>query len=82
MTAIKAFINKAFKCTDSGPVTHFLGMKIDHDPIKGKVVFSQAAYIDAMLERFGVTKIANAASPLPPLIPSRTPKDTAAQVDR
>lgn len=47
----KATLNKAFECTDHGPVNYFLGFNVIRDVDRRLLTISQEHYIEQMLER-------------------------------
>jgi len=51
----KADLGGRFKITDGGPIHHMLGIKITRDRENKKFILSQSAYVDQMLEKFGMS---------------------------
>jgi len=51
----KTDLSSRFKITDGGPIHHMLGIKITRDRENKKFILSQGAYVDQMLERFGMS---------------------------
>jgi len=50
----KTAISKRFKMKDLGALKWILGMEIKHDMVQKKLEISQTAYIDKVLEKFGM----------------------------
>lgn len=59
----KKWISKQFKMTDLGPIKWILGMEVIRDRTKRTLEIVQTAYIDRMLERFGMAKCNKVATP-------------------
>jgi len=62
LVATKKSLKKDFKITDLGPLAHFLGVKFDRDGNTMKL--SQAAYVERVLERFGMSESRPAPTPM------------------
>jgi hypothetical protein len=61
----KAKLNKRFECSDGGPVAYFLGFNVFRNRSERKLYISQEHYIEAVLERFGMTDCRPVKTPLP-----------------
>jgi hypothetical protein len=61
----KGKLNKRFECSDGGPVAYFLGFNVFRNRSERKLYISQEHYIEAVLERFGVTDCRPVKTPLP-----------------
>jgi hypothetical protein len=54
---VKAAMQRHWEISDKGSVSHFLGMKIEHDRKNGILTLSQQHYIEKMLEEYSpITK--------------------------
>lgn len=60
----KKQLNLKFECSDSGPVGYFLGFNIFRDQTKRELWISQEHYIEAILEKFGMSDCNTAKQPL------------------
>ena len=64
ITDIKADLNRKFKIKDLGPVSQYLGMRIQRDRVNRITTIDQLVYIDRILQKAGFTKHSN-PSPIP-----------------
>ena len=64
LQSCKDSLNSAFKMTDLGEASHFLGMEISRDRAKRTISIHQGSYIKNMLKRFGMTECAPISIPL------------------
>lgn len=61
----KKALNTQYECSDSGPVSYFLGFNVHRDRANRKLYISQEHYINAVLERFGMSSSKPASTTLP-----------------
>eukprot|EP00961_Rhodomonas_salina_P295961 3935922-Rhodomonas_salina.1 len=61
-----ADLSKKFTLSDSGKLSWYLGVAIDHDRENGISTLSQETYIDTLLERFSMTDAHPAPTPSEP----------------
>lgn len=59
----KAAISARFNMKDLGPLVWMLGMQIVRDRLKRTIVISQTAYIDRVVEKFGMSDCKPVATP-------------------
>ena len=52
ITEVKKQLNIAFKMVDIGPISHYLGLKIERNRVNRTIKLSQSAYIEKVLEKF------------------------------
>lgn len=72
----KKRLNDKFECKDAGPVSYFLGVTVTRDRTHRKIWLSQELYIQAVAERFGITKVAKSVmTPLPSNFKPQEPTD-------
>jgi hypothetical protein len=64
LQACKDALSTTFKMTDLGETSHFLGMEVHRDREARLMYLHQAAYIRAMLERYGMADCAPLRIPL------------------
>lgn len=55
---------KYFTTKDLGPLTWYLGIKVEYDPHKGHAKLSQSSYIHAIIERFNLKDAKPVATPI------------------
>ena len=51
---IKSFLSKNFEMKDLGEASFMIGIQIQHDRTRGILGLSQKAYIDKVLDRYGI----------------------------
>ena len=61
---IKADLSRKFKMKDLGPVSQYLGMRIQRDRVNRVTTIDQLAYMDRILQKAGFTEHSN-PSPIP-----------------
>ena len=61
---IQKQLSERFEMETLGPTRHFLGVKITRDRQKKTILLSQEAYIDKILDRFGMTNCKAVATPM------------------
>jgi hypothetical protein len=54
LSDFKSAISRRFKMKDLGELTWILGMEVKRDRVKGTIEITQKAYIELMLQRFGM----------------------------
>jgi len=59
-------LSTKYDLSDKGELEWHLGIKIDHDLEAGTISLSQEAYVDSVLERFGMTDANTCATPMVP----------------
>ena len=69
---VKAALRKKFKMTDLGDASFLLGISIIHDRSTCTIHLSQEAYIQTILERFGISECK----------PVRTPMETSVRLKK
>ena len=52
ITEVKKQLKLAFKMVDMGPISYYLGLKVERDRVNKTIKLSQPAYIEKVLERF------------------------------
>jgi hypothetical protein len=60
----KSDIKKHWEITDNGPIKWFLGFEIKRDRQSRTLSINQSAYIETMVERFGLTNAKRVATPM------------------
>ena len=63
---LKSEIRKHWEITDHGPIKRFLGFKIQHDQKSRTISINQHAYIEKMVEHFGLTNSKQVSTPMEP----------------
>ncbi len=53
---VKSELTSAFSMVDMGPVSFYLGLKIERDRVNRKIKLSQPAYINKVLSKFHLDK--------------------------
>jgi hypothetical protein len=66
ISKLKAQLHEKFHMKDVGPCKLFLGVQITRDRANRTIHLSQTAYIDKILEVFGMTNAAGKSSPMEP----------------
>ena len=66
MQTVKDQLKAEFEMSDMGELKYVLGMKVQRDGKNRWLYLSQEAYIDQMLEQFGMTDCKPASTPLDP----------------
>lgn len=64
MKRMKDQLTAGFKMVDGGPITYYLGLKIDRDRSAKTIKISQPAYIEKVLHRFGLLNAKTATTPM------------------
>lgn len=62
LTFMKAQLTAIFKMTDDGEIGYILGIKVEHSPTQVKL--HQSAYVDKLVNRFGLTNTRPAFTPI------------------
>lgn len=70
----KRHISETYEIQDLGAAEYFLGIQIVRDRPRRRLWLHQQAYIDKMLEQFGLTEAKDAPIPLSPGVPSSRPE--------
>ena len=52
ITEVKKQLKLAFKMVDMGPISYYLGLKVERDRVNKTIKLSQPAYIEKVFERF------------------------------
>ena len=65
-TKAKQEIENCFEIKDVGELGYILGIRVDRDEGTGAISLSQTAYLQRVLERFGMTDCNPKSTPLPP----------------
>ena len=65
-TKAKQEIESCFEIKDVGELGYILGIRVDRDEGTGAISLSQTAYLQRVLERFGMTDCNPKSTPLPP----------------
>ncbi len=65
LNEFKTKLNDRFECTDSGPVSYFLGFNIFRNRPERKLYISQEHYIESVLDRFDLADCSPTKTPLP-----------------
>lgn len=82
---IKAKLKAAFSMVNMGPISFYLGLKVERDRIKQTIKLSQPAYIDKILSRFHLDKAYAVNTPMKEtalLQPRSKGQATAAEKER
>lgn len=61
---LKSELNQRFEMTDLGPVHQFLGMRVERNRVKKTITISQGAYINKVLDRFGMSDCKPVSTPM------------------
>lgn len=61
---LKNYLKSQFQMKDLGPAKYFLGLNLKHDLNTGVLSIDQEAYIQKMLERFGMTDCNSVSTPM------------------
>ena len=77
----KAAISKRFKMKDLGELKFILGVEVKRDRARRRIEITQEAYINQMLERFGMSKCKAVATPAEGVL-SRISAEEGGIVDR
>lgn len=64
MKEFKQSLCRKFDVKDLGKLHHFLGMKVVQDEVSGDVWIGQSAYVDKVLERFGMQDAKSVITPV------------------
>lgn len=75
LTFIKGEIGKAFGIKDLGPVKTFLGVQFERNLVTRELWIHQEAYIDALLEEYGLVGCNPVSTPLDAIHPFGRPTD-------
>lgn len=74
LQSIKDRLKARFKMSDLGPISHYLGMSITRS--NGKISLNQTAYLQAVLDRFGMSDCKTSPTPMDSGFPNvATPSD-------
>jgi hypothetical protein len=60
---IKSKVKEFWDITDHGPIKWFLGFQIKRDRKSKTISINQQAYIESVVEKFGLTNVKNVATP-------------------
>ena len=66
---VKAELTAAFSMSDMGPISFYLGLRIDRDRKQRTIKLSQPAYIEKVLERFHLDKANPVNTPMKESVP-------------
>ena len=61
---VKTELTSAFSIVDIGPISFYLGLKVERDWEKRTIKLSQPAYIDKILSKFYLNKAHTAITPM------------------
>ena len=61
---VKMELTSAFSIVDMGPISFYLGLKVERDREKRTIKLSQPAYIDKVLSKFHLDKAHTATTPI------------------
>lgn len=64
MEVVKAELTSAFSMVDMGPISFYLGLKVERDREKRTIKLSQPAYIDKVLAKFHLDKAHTINTPM------------------
>ena len=64
ITEVKKQLNIAFKMVDIGPISHYLGLKIERNRVNKTIKLSQPAYIEKILEKFHMQNAKISTTPM------------------
>ena len=64
ITEVKRQLKLAFKMVDMGPISYYLGLKVERDRVKRIIKLSQPTYIEKVLESFHMQNAKTANTPM------------------
>lgn len=81
---LKQELTAAFEMLDMGPISFYLGFKVDRDRQKKTLKLSQPAYIDNILAKFHLDQAKTSNTPMKenPLMPNEGREATPAERER
>lgn len=79
---VKKDLASCFDVKDMGELKYFLGMKVVQQPEKGSVWIGQPAYVDNILEKFGLGNAKEVSTPADPSTKLEKAKEDSELVDK
>lgn len=81
---VKKELAAAFEMVDMGPISFYLGLKVDRDREKGHSSFLQPAYIDKILAKYHLDQAKPSNTPMKEgtLLPSERTEASSAEQER
>lgn len=64
MQKMKDMLAAGFKMVDMGPISYYLGLKVERDRTKNTIKLSQPVYIEKMLHRFNLSNAKTSSVPM------------------
>lgn len=68
MKRMKDTLTAGFEMVDMGPISYYIGLKVDRDRVTKTIKLSQQAYIEKVLHRFGLLEAKTVTMPMKDLM--------------